>query len=322
MLPPGFKAIVSRLDAGSLTQLMRGLLQAEAARLGLPTDAVVASDVLTAADGGLDARIDDVPETSQTIPPGLVGLQFKAVKSTAPSSLDLSTELAKPGPTRVLRSGGTYVLVWQADLNDKQHDATQTALTEAARAVEQNPKIRLWDATAVVGLAENHAAVVEGFHLAEFGAVYALPELELSLKIEERPYEPDPAREDAIAQIRSRATSGTDDPSILTLRGLPGTGKTRLVVEALNVDGLRDRVLYTRSPEGINSFINRVVRDDRTSGILVVDEFDEAALAALSARLAATKGRWRFVSIMSHTSLRLTLSGSRDIALRPLRDLA
>jgi len=77
-LPVDFKAIVTRLDPGTLTALMARLLQAEAERIGMPAEAVVVSDALTDADGGLDARVDDTPAESERIPPGLSGFQFKA----------------------------------------------------------------------------------------------------------------------------------------------------------------------------------------------------------------------------------------------------
>src|SRR4051794_2238564 len=113
MLPVGFKAIVTRLDAGTFTSLLRGLLQAEADKLGMPANALVLSEALTEGDGGLDARMDDVPAASQTIPAGLVGFQFKAYKSKSIGAKEFEGELTKAGPTRVLSEGGTYVLAWQ-----------------------------------------------------------------------------------------------------------------------------------------------------------------------------------------------------------------
>jgi hypothetical protein len=320
MLPVWFKSIVTRLDAGSLTTLMRGLLQAEADRLGLPPNAVVVSDALTEADGGLDARMHDVPAESQYIPIGLVGFQFKARKTKTVGNLDLDQELAKPGPTRILKDEGTYVLVWQADLNDKQRSAAESTLQEKAKKVVEDPNVDIWDATAIVALAERHPAVVEGLELAEFGAVRGLSELDDTLRVGERPYEADAERTEAIRQIRERANAEDPDPIVVTVHGLAGTGKTRLVVEALDANGLRDRVLYASSAEGLHTFVGRIVKDERTEGILVVDELDDSDRKAIHERLAATRGRWRLVAIVPQATRGLRAAGARDVLLPPLSE--
>jgi len=127
------------------------------------------------------------------------------------SALRLSKELEKPGPKRILKDGGTYVLVWQADLNDRQRLAAEAALDAEAKKIVDAPRWRIWDASAILRLAERHPAVVEALELVEFGAVRGLQELEESLRVEDRPYEPDTERAAAIEQMRSRAGEATDD---------------------------------------------------------------------------------------------------------------
>jgi hypothetical protein len=107
-----------------------------------------------------------------------------------------------------------------------------------------------------------------------------------------------------------------------TVHGLAGTGKTRLVVEALGVDGIRDRVLYAASSEGLHTFVARIVRDERTRGILVVDELDEADRNAIYQRFAATRGRWRLLAIVPQATPRLRAAGVRDVVLAPLSEAA
>jgi hypothetical protein len=318
MLPVGFKSIVTRLDAGTLTALMRGLLQAESDALGMPANALVVSEALNEGDGGLDARIDEVPDSSQTIRAGLVGFQFKAYKTKTISATEIEKELAKAGPTRVLKAGGNYVLVWEADLNDRQRTNAEKTLRDEANKIVADAGVQIWDASTIVALAEKHPAVVTGLELVEFGAVRGLSELEQVLRTEDRPYEADDRRTEAIQQLRARASGEIDDAMVVTVSGLAGTGKTRLVVEALNTDELRNRVLYADSSEGLHSFISRVVRDDRTSGILIVDELDETDRKSIYDRIAGTRGRWRLVAIVPQTTRRLRSSGARDIVLVPL----
>src|SRR5437762_11871283 len=105
MLPAHIKELIARLDSGSLTAFVEGLISAEAARLGTSFNNVVMSDQLTENDGGLDAIISSVPATeiegpSAQIPPGLVGFQLKATRRTNPGAFELPAELRKPGPVR------------------------------------------------------------------------------------------------------------------------------------------------------------------------------------------------------------------------------
>jgi hypothetical protein len=318
VLPAGYKAIVTRLDAATFTSLLRGLLQAEAESLGLPANTVVVSDALTEGDGGLDARVENVPEHSQTLPVGLVGFQFKAYKKKTIGSTEFETEIAKAGPTRILKARGTYVLAWQADLNDRQRNLAEATMHDEAAKIVDDPRCKIWDASTVVALSEKYPAVVAGLELVHFGAVLGLPEMEDALRVAERPYESDEQRSRAIEQIRSRAKAESEDTTVVTLSGLAGTGKTRLVVEALNTDELRDRVVYAGSPEGLQTFISTVVRDQRSSGILVADEVDDGDRRAIHTRFAATRGRWRLLAIVPQQTPRLRASGARDIVLAPL----
>ena len=141
VLPAEIKQLIARLDPGSFTAFVEGLLSAESARLGMPPGSLVMSDALTENDGGLDARLDEIPEfapdgTRSALPVGsLDGFQLKATKNKQPSAFQLSKELRKPGPQRVLNSGGTYVLVSSQDLNPAQRHVLEDALLTEATAV-------------------------------------------------------------------------------------------------------------------------------------------------------------------------------------------
>ena len=134
MLPATVKPLISRLDAGSFTALIGALAMAEGLRAGCTPSDIVVSDQINEGDGGLDVVVDAVPDsvTDLTPPsalrPGHKGLQLKTNKRKFPSAFNLSTELRKPGPKRVLADGGTYVLVSSQDLNPKQRSDLEQAL--------------------------------------------------------------------------------------------------------------------------------------------------------------------------------------------------
>ena len=324
VLPAEIKTAIARLDPGSFTAFVEGLLLAERARLGLAPNAVVLSDAITEADEGLDGRVEGVPEyapdgSASNLPAGLVGLQLKTTHRKQPSSLGLRDELEKPGPIRILEADGTYVLIWSQDLNEPQRRATEIALQTAADEIVAGAKVEVWDATALAGLAQTYPAVAADVGLADFLAALSLPELlsSTTLKADERPWQSDPAREAHVARIRERASSSTD-PLLMGVLGDPGTGKTRLVAHALDTDETRDSVLYVNGAEGLQLLLTRLVRNSASRGILFVDEVDDHDIATAHSRIGGLDGRWRLVTVTSRSARRWAPQGPRDIVLEPL----
>ena len=54
MLPANTKELIGRLDPGSFTAFVGGLLSSEAATIGIPAVMVVGSDAITDNDAGLE----------------------------------------------------------------------------------------------------------------------------------------------------------------------------------------------------------------------------------------------------------------------------
>jgi hypothetical protein len=65
------------------------------------------------------------------------------------------------------------------------------------------------------------------------------------------PFHSDPARDASIEKLRSRARAEDDDGLVASVHGYPGVGKTRLVAHALDVDDLRDKILYVNGAENL-----------------------------------------------------------------------
>jgi hypothetical protein len=317
------KPLIARLDPGSFTLFVEGLLQAERERLKLPLNAVVLSGALSEADGGLDGRVDGVPDKAPDgspaqLPDGTLGLQLKTNKRKQPSVLKLDQELARPGPTRILREGGTYILVWSQDLNDAQRSDTESALQRSAAPVAERPKTEVWDAGSLAALARMHPSVALDAGLADFEDALSLDELKaFVLQANERPFVSDDQRDELLSQIRGRASS-TDDPLLCNVLGDPGAGKTRAVAEALDTWGFRDSVLYMNGPEGLGRLLTRLARNSGSRGILFVDEVDDHDVDRALERVAGLGGRWRIVAVTSRSTRRWQPAGPRDFLLEPL----
>jgi hypothetical protein len=322
VLIPELKTLIPRLDPGSFTSFVEGLLLAERARLGLPFNALVLSDAITEADEGLDARLEGVPEeapdgTPAQLPAGNLGLQLKTVGRKQPSALALDTELARPGPRRTLESGGTYIVVWSQDLNDAQRRAVEGGLRGKAAAIVEGAQTQVWDATALAALSQVHPGVVAEAGLVDFGSALSLGELmAFSLRADERPFISDEQRESLIARVHERAARS--DPLLLTVLGDPGAGKTRAVAEALDHPDLRESVLYVNGAEDLVPLLHRLVRNASSRGILFLEEVDNHEINTAMSRIAGLNGRWRIVAVTSRRVRRWQPAGPRDVILEPL----
>jgi hypothetical protein len=330
MLPADIKELIARLDPGSFTAFVEGLLAAEAGRLQMPPTSFVMSDALTENDEGLDARLTDVPGAppdgpASAIPAGAVGLQLKASRRKQPSAFGLPVELRKEGPKRLLTENGAYVLVSSQDLNPAQRQALEVALAEEAAKVLQEAAITgvaartsVWDALTLAGMCQIHPGPAIESGLVDFGQALSLPELLESLRAADRPFQSDTARDQAVDRLRERGLAALDDPLLMSLHGDPGAGKTRTVAHAFDTDDLRELVLYINGTEGLQVLLTRLLRNSTSRGILFADEIDDHDAAAALQRLSGLQGRWRIVSVTSRTDRRSIAEGGRNIVLPPL----
>jgi DNA-binding transcriptional regulator YiaG len=107
---------IAALSPRKLTLLMRRLLDAEALSGDIPMDGIHVAAVITAADGGEDARIEwsGSPARTKYLPNQISQFQLKAGKiSPAEAGADVLTSAGEVQPMvrEALERGGTYVMV-------------------------------------------------------------------------------------------------------------------------------------------------------------------------------------------------------------------
>jgi hypothetical protein len=139
---------LEQLDAVSATRTFRNLLWCETLRGGLSPHRVVISLRTNVSDGGIDARVDDMPTVDSVLVRGTTSFQVKAGNAFKPWQQSLlkkelfgsskaipSRETLAPGIRECLQSRGRYVLVtFGHDLTPEQHTAAKGALTGLLKA--------------------------------------------------------------------------------------------------------------------------------------------------------------------------------------------
>src|SRR6266513_4193747 len=132
------------LDVKSGTALIASLLRCEATRLALPMQKVVISSQTSTKDGGIDAKVEDVPAGAALLKKGSSYFQIKTGASFKPwMRKHLVKELfgkphARPAKGRLgkevkrsLDKKGRYVLVTLGhDLLPEQHSEAEALLVE------------------------------------------------------------------------------------------------------------------------------------------------------------------------------------------------
>ncbi|HYP55018.1 MAG TPA: hypothetical protein VEQ41_01770 [Solirubrobacterales bacterium] len=126
-------------------------------------------------------------------------------------------------------------------------------------------------------------------------------------------YVPDEERAEKIDQLR-RVILEEKGMQISHVQGDAGVGKTRFVLEAIDVDEIRDQVIYG-TPDRIGPFVNYVISLPNAHCILFVDDIDPAELDALRKAVQPTLGRIRLITAGLPGAYRAARASGNDIQL-------
>jgi len=276
---------ITGLDSGRAVAFFRRLLWGEATKVGIGKNLINVPDCINVGDGGIDALIRDAhPLSEEVIPAGTTGFQ---IKSSDLQPMECKKELhekgqlgqpLKPEVKRLLDNGGTYVLVLCADLAVPQTSDRENALkAELVSQDYSNPKVRLYTANQLVGFSEPHLGLV--FWLKGETAQYLSYEAWSGRGDIQYPstYVADDFRKKYASEIQDRLRNPNGQCPIFRVIGLPGIGKSRFVFEILSPQDIRNRVLYVKAEEFLQSaLLNRLQTDKQLHAILVIDECDIA----------------------------------------------
>jgi DNA-binding transcriptional regulator YiaG len=283
---------VAALSERKLVNLARRLLAAEAMSGELPMDGIHVAAVITAPDGGEDAKIEwsGGPERTKFLPSRHTQLQLKATQLT-PSEASAEVLNArsdvKPMVRACIEAGGTYVLVCGHSYTNSLITARAAAIRKAlvsAGVTLQEEQVQFWDADQIALWVNTHPPV----------AAWLLEQTQPGLVGIFRDWSHWSGRYDSLRWVSDERLTPFREKlrslisvsrGVARVLGRSGYGKSRLVHEALgpatkeeeSAPRLSDLVLYAVESEVGPVAIKNIVQTLADSGIRAVVAVDRCA---------------------------------------------
>ena len=281
---------LSRLSPEDSVMFFRDLLWAEARRIGIPFTEMNISHWITVPDGGIDAEVNSGSHRGDggLIKAGYTGYQIKAGDSFKPwQEAAVKKELFGDKPQSrenlgkavkdCLKKQGRYVLVCTGI------DPTGLEVADAVSHLKKYFKL--------CGYAPDVEVLGQNRLLAFLGS---FPSLSLRLNGNDKaqflshaawsgqnemrkPFKPGERQTAFISALQQNLRKESESAIHLHVRGEPGIGKTRLVLEATRAKDLTPAIVYCAAASKFRDsyLMNQILRDDNPFAVIVViDECD------------------------------------------------
>jgi DNA-binding transcriptional regulator YiaG len=306
---------VAALSDRKLVNLTRRLLAAEALSGELPMDGIHVAAVVTAPDGGEDAKIQwkDGPARTRYLPSRYTQIQLKASELTPADAADevlTAKGQVKPMVRAALEAGGTYILVSARSYTNSKIVARATAVRRAlsdAGLKFDEAQVQFRDSDQIALWVNSHPPV----------AAWLLEQTQPGLVGVFRDWTHWAGRYDLLRWVsdprleplREKLRGLVSTPrGIARVLGRSGYGKSRLVHEALGPTGkeeenaprLSDLVLYAVESEVGPVATKNIVQSLADAGIravVVVDRCSEETHQDLAAMVKRASSRLSLVTI-------------------------
>ena len=238
--------LLGLLGPEEAVSVLRQLIWAEAASIGLGPALVSVPTAIYVADGGVDAEVGSVPLTASggLLFPGLTRYQIKTGSFTAGDDagkkdlfLKANGQEFKDRVRTCFEKSGTFVAVlFGSDAVDRTDDQTVEACRQFVREREpkfENCRIELLRQNQIAGFIDRHLALALRVQMKEFANLrtHAQWAGELESKI---PLKLGPQQAAFLAQVQAELRQGV--AKHVCVWGEPGIGKTRLLYEATASD--------------------------------------------------------------------------------------
>jgi len=291
---------LSEFNAQNAVHFFKALLCQEAQRVGIPVISVNCPSDITTADGGIDAcgknpdrKTSDLfisedvrfqikadskkPWNESTIVGELFKdkctiTKFKKFKTKAKKS-----EQLKPAIKKCLEDGATYVYVsFQHSFVEENHIATKAFLQKYfTECGFPDAKLDVWGYEQLnQTIQKNFPAIVLNLKTKNTNIPCFLYETFSRDSQYRNDYYPDEERGKIINSLRSllEPPNNSDNAVHIRVLGASGIGKTKTVLEALNINEFKNNCLIFKSPEDFNDARFCSYLNNDSSLIIVIDE--------------------------------------------------
>ena len=307
---------IRRLDPYGAVDLASRLIRADAAASGIPAGIIDMPSAVAAPDGGIDGMASGSPRQSihGLVKRGTTAYRLRTGAFAPGSSIadilfDKKGEV-KPRIRSCVEGGGTLVVMlfgWDGTArtdNDALAERFQRALAAKSSAMA-GAKVDVWSLNriaAAVGQFPGLAADGGGGIPAD---TPAMSHREWSRTADmAHAFKHGRSEDNVIGQIRAHLRSGRGMPVHARVSGQPGSGKTRLVLEATRADDLAQRVVYAANPSAAAPIA--AAHSRRAGGarlIIVVDECDMVEEFSIWNRLRGDREGADLVTIYNEPGL-------------------
>lgn len=296
---------IGTLDPYAAVDLAGRLIRADASASGIPANVVDIPSNIAAPDGGVDGTATDSPRQSVhgLVKKGMTAYQFRTGAFVPSSSIAgiLFTRQGeiKPRIRSCIEGGGTLVVMlfgWDGaarTADDALAERFKRALAAKSGALA-GAKVDVWGLNRIATVIERFPGLATGASSGIPADTPAMSHYEWSRVLDMTPpFRHGKAEDGVVERIRARLRRGGDAPVLARVSGPPGSGKTRLVLEATRADDLAPRVVYTAKPSIAESIISARARRIGGAGsgrlIIIVDECDLVHQFNLWRRLSVDK---------------------------------
>lgn len=311
-----------KLNLYEAVDLAARLIRADASESGIPASVVDIPSNVSAPDGGVDGTATGSPRRSihGLVKEGDTAYQFRTGAFSPASSIH-GILFTRQGEVKArirscVEGGGTLVVMlfgWDGTArtdSDTLAERFKGALAAKSDALA-GARVDVWSLNRIVGALERFPGIAVGAGAGAGGPAPALAQshAEWSGNADMAPPFRHGRAEDEVverirAHLRSRGDEGGGMPVHARVSGQPGSGKTRLVLEATRAGDLAPRVVYAASPSAAE--VVAAARGPRAGSarpIIVVDECDLESQVKIWNRLRIKKDAGDLVTIFSEAGI-------------------
>lgn len=301
---------LERLSDIQAVESFRDLLHAKARILDLSSNNINISGDIYVGDGGIDASVNNCPIESDLIKKGRTSYQIKTGNTFNPlvhSKIKKELIEAKKGKPIKLKSeienclntNGTYILVcFGREFNDQQKKEAESNIKNILKEFGyEKSKVEVWGQNQLQGFFYNFPSLalqLNGRRDLPFQSHRSWSEN----KDMQPNYESGEKQKQLIENLRKELVENKEYIQ-LRVKGEPGVGKTKTILEATRSKDIAPLVIYCNADDFENSqLLYEFLREDNLfSAVLVLDDCDEHRREKIWNKLQSKSNRIKIITI-------------------------